>query len=73
MTQATATASRTGVSAPAPTGSCLEVLHLQKSYGSRKVVKDVSLVVQKGEVVGLLGFVSTVALARFITRGDVIE
>jgi lipopolysaccharide export system ATP-binding protein len=30
-------------------------LHLAKSYGSRKVVKDVSLVVQKGEVVGLLG------------------
>ena len=35
--------------------SRLEVRHLQKSYGSRKVVKDVSLVVQKGEVVGLLG------------------
>jgi len=31
------------------------VHHLEKSYGSRKVVKDVSLVVQKGEVVGLLG------------------
>jgi lipopolysaccharide export system ATP-binding protein len=28
---------------------------LQKSYGSRKVVKDVSLAVQSGEVVGLLG------------------
>ncbi len=36
-------------------GSRLEVEHLEKSYGSRKVVKDVSLVVQKGEVVGLLG------------------
>ncbi|CAN5765066.1 LPS export ABC transporter ATP-binding protein [soil metagenome] len=35
--------------------SRLEVRHLQKSYGSRKVVKDVSLSVQKGEVVGLLG------------------
>ena len=35
--------------------SRLEVAHLAKSYGSRKVVKDVSLVVQKGEVVGLLG------------------
>ena len=40
--------------APAGT-SRLEALHLQKSYGSRKVVKDVSVVVQKGEVVGLLG------------------
>ncbi|HEY8908289.1 MAG TPA: ATP-binding cassette domain-containing protein, partial [Rhodoferax sp.] len=35
--------------------SCLQALHLQKTYGSRKVVKDVSLAVRKGEVVGLLG------------------
>ncbi|HRK40119.1 MAG TPA: LPS export ABC transporter ATP-binding protein [Burkholderiaceae bacterium] len=33
----------------------LEARHLRKSYGSRKVVKDVSLAVNKGEVVGLLG------------------
>ncbi len=35
--------------------SRLEALNLQKTYGSRRVVKDVSLAVQKGEVVGLLG------------------
>ena len=35
--------------------SRLEASHLAKAYGSRKVVKDVSLVVRKGEVVGLLG------------------
>ncbi len=35
--------------------SQLEAHHLQKSYGSRMVVKDVSLSVRKGEVVGLLG------------------
>ena len=33
----------------------LEALHLQKSYGKRQVVKDVSLSVRTGEVVGLLG------------------
>ncbi len=45
-----------GAAGAMPEGaSRLEALHLQKSYGSRKVVKDVSLVVQKGEVVGLLG------------------
>ncbi len=35
--------------------SRLEVRGLQKSYGSRMVVRDVSLAVQSGEVVGLLG------------------
>ena len=35
--------------------SRLEALNLQKTYGSRRVVKDVSLAVAKGEVVGLLG------------------
>jgi lipopolysaccharide export system ATP-binding protein len=40
----------------APNGSSrLEVHGLQKSYGSRKVVKDVHLAVGSGEVVGLLG------------------
>ena len=32
-----------------------EARHLQKSYGSRMVVHDVSISVKKGEVVGLLG------------------
>lgn len=35
--------------------SRLEAKHLKKSYGGRQVVKDVSLGVSKGEVVGLLG------------------
>jgi lipopolysaccharide export system ATP-binding protein len=39
----------------AQTEGRLVALHLQKSYGSRRAVKDVSLEVLKGEVVGLLG------------------
>src|SRR4029450_13289959 len=37
------------------TRSMLSVENLQKRYGSRAVVKDVSLTVESGEVVGLLG------------------
>jgi lipopolysaccharide export system ATP-binding protein len=39
----------------APGSSRLEASGLQKSYGARKVVKDVHLAVGAGEVVGLLG------------------
>ncbi len=43
-----------GAAAPLA-GSRLEARRLQKSYGARKVVKDVHLAVGAGEVVGLLG------------------
>jgi lipopolysaccharide export system ATP-binding protein len=38
-----------------PSSQALAVFHLQKTYGRRRVVDDVSLHVEKGEVVGLLG------------------
>jgi lipopolysaccharide export system ATP-binding protein len=40
---------------PAGTVNTLSVRNLEKRYGSRTVVKDVSLDVKSGEVVGLLG------------------
>ena len=59
--------------------SRLVVTHLQKFYGSRQAVKDISLVVCKGEVVGLLGpngagkttcFYMIVGLVR-VSTGDI--
>lgn len=41
--------------AEASVSAGLQVRHLQKYYGKRQVVKDVSLAVRPGEVVGLLG------------------
>jgi lipopolysaccharide export system ATP-binding protein len=36
-------------------GLSLEALHVQKTYGGRRVVDDVSVSVREGEIVGLLG------------------
>ena len=41
--------------AKAPTARALTAFNLQKSYGRRRVVDDVTLHVEPGEVVGLLG------------------
>ncbi len=49
------TVSEAGLTATPAVRSRLEVRGLKKAYGSRQVVKNVSLSVDKGEVVGLLG------------------
>jgi lipopolysaccharide export system ATP-binding protein len=43
------------VNDPQPSLAALKAVQLQKSYGGRRVVDDVSLHVEPGEVVGLLG------------------
>jgi lipopolysaccharide export system ATP-binding protein len=43
------------VSENAPSATALTASHLQKTYGKRRVVDDVTLHVEQGEVVGLLG------------------
>jgi lipopolysaccharide export system ATP-binding protein len=42
-------------SSQTPSASALAASHLEKKYGKRRVVDDVGLHVEKGEVVGLLG------------------
>jgi lipopolysaccharide export system ATP-binding protein len=46
---------RLRASEKAPSGTALAASHLQKTYGKRRVVDDVTLHVEQGEVVGLLG------------------
>lgn len=58
MTVSSTSNTATSLAADSPPDSTLgrlEARHLQKSYGKRQVVKDVSLTVRTGEVVGLLG------------------
>ena len=50
-----ATAHGSHRSTPSASASALAAFHLEKTYGKRRVVDDVSLHVEKGEVVGLLG------------------
>jgi lipopolysaccharide export system ATP-binding protein len=44
-----------GLPPETPSASALGTFHLEKTYGKRRVVDNVSLHVEKGEVVGLLG------------------
>jgi lipopolysaccharide export system ATP-binding protein len=48
-------AARPRASEKAPSETALAASHLQKTYGRRRVVDDVTLHVEQGEVVGLLG------------------
>ena len=46
---------RASVSEKTPSAAALAAFNLQKTYGRRRVVDDVTLYVEEGEVVGLLG------------------
>jgi lipopolysaccharide export system ATP-binding protein len=46
---------KTNGNRPDAAGDALSAFNLQKSYGRRRVVDDVSIAVEQGEVVGLLG------------------
>jgi lipopolysaccharide export system ATP-binding protein len=46
---------RARVSGQSPSATALAAFNLQKTYGKRRVVDDVTLHVEQGEVVGLLG------------------
>ena len=41
--------------APAPAEKGLRVMNLARSFGQRQVVRDVSLTVQRGEILGIAG------------------
>lgn len=42
----------------------LNISHLKKSYGEKRILRDINLTIQKGEVVGLLG----VNVPRYILK-----
>lgn len=50
-----ATTATERLTAETPSATALGAFHLEKTYGKRRVVDNVSLHVEKGEVVGLLG------------------
>jgi lipopolysaccharide export system ATP-binding protein len=54
-TDKTVAALATSAKALRPSATALAAVQLRKSYGKRRVVDDVSLHVERGEVVGLLG------------------
>lgn len=55
QTQTKARAKTNGAAQRAPTAGYLAIHNVQKSYGSRQVVRGVSIYVRRGEAVGLLG------------------
>ena len=58
----------------------LEIQHLKKSYGQNEVLKDISLTVEKGEVISIIGssgsgkstFLRSINLLETPTAGEIL-
>ena len=58
----------------------LEIKHLKKSYGQNEVLKDISLSVEKGEVISIIGssgsgkstFLRSINLLETPTDGEIL-
>ena len=58
----------------------LEIQHLKKSYGQNELLKDISLTVEKGEVISIIGssgsgkstFLRSINLLETPTAGEII-
>ena len=42
----------------------IELIHLQKQFGTHQVLRDISLSVEKGEVLSIIGASGSIASAR---------
>lgn len=62
------------------TNPILEIKHLKKSYGQRLVLKDISVTVEKGEVISIIGssgsgkstFLRSINLLEIPTDGEIL-
>ena len=44
----------------------LKCVHLEKSYGNKKVLNDINLTIPRGKIIGLLGIVKFISFKTFL-------